>query len=44
LNSDKEICELVDQLEQKVFNGEMTSGTAADHVVDIFTRKYSDAK
>ncbi|CAG8470759.1 8551_t:CDS:10, partial [Funneliformis caledonium] len=40
LNSDKEICELVDQLEQKVFNGEMTSGTAADHVVDTFTRKY----
>ncbi|GES98400.1 methylmalonic aciduria type A protein, mitochondrial-like [Rhizophagus clarus] len=44
LNSDKEIRNLVDKLEQKVFNGEITSGIAADYVVDNFTHKYNVTK
>jgi LAO/AO transport system kinase len=41
LNSDRDIRKLVDKLERKVFNGEITSGVAADHVVDTFTNKYN---
>ncbi|CAG8590595.1 2614_t:CDS:10 [Acaulospora morrowiae] len=37
LKSDESIRKLVNTFEQKVFNGEMTSGTAADYVVDKFT-------
>ncbi|PKC12550.1 methylmalonic acidemia type A protein [Rhizophagus irregularis] len=44
LNSDKEIRNLVDELEQKVFHGEITSGIAADYVVDNFTHKYNVTK
>ncbi|CAG8726211.1 10216_t:CDS:10, partial [Cetraspora pellucida] len=39
LNSDESIKKLVDVLEKDVFDGKMTSGTAADHVVDVFTHK-----
>ncbi|KAF0543823.1 methylmalonic acidemia type A protein [Gigaspora margarita] len=39
LNSDESIRKLVDMLEKKVFDGKMTSGTAADYVVDVFTHK-----
>ncbi|CAG8785861.1 13607_t:CDS:2, partial [Racocetra persica] len=40
LNSDDSIKKLVNVLEKDVFDGKMTSGTAADHVVDVFTHKH----
>ncbi|CAG8543424.1 6575_t:CDS:10 [Acaulospora colombiana] len=41
LNSDESIKKLVDIFEQRVFNGEMPSSTAADYVVDKFTHNFT---
>ncbi|CAG8634051.1 7117_t:CDS:10 [Paraglomus brasilianum] len=40
LKSDSAIRTMVEELEEKVFQGEMASGAAADYVVDRFTNKY----
>ncbi|CAG8478506.1 9172_t:CDS:10 [Paraglomus occultum] len=40
LKSDTAIRTMVEELEEKVFQGEMASGAAADYVVDRFTNKY----
>lgn len=42
LNSDDKVKQHVAELESKVFDGKMTSGQAADSVVDVFLNKVKE--
>lgn len=42
LNSDDKVKQHVAELETKVFDGKMTSGQAADSVVDVFLNKVKE--